>query len=80
MISYTTPLEIIEQLKTKIGEYVSANSREWSGFALNIEKMGASLLVVLRQIVELIFFLQNSKMRFGLSWPWSVSFPSCVSR
>lgn len=39
MISYMTPIEVIEQLRTKIDSYISANSREWSGFGLNIDKM-----------------------------------------
>ena len=39
MVSYNTPIELIEQLKIKIGAYISTNSREWSGFALNIDKM-----------------------------------------
>ncbi|KAF8995427.1 Mechanosensitive ion channel-domain-containing protein [Cyathus striatus] len=38
-VSYDTPVEVIEQLKAKISAYVQANSREWSGFALNIDKM-----------------------------------------
>jgi hypothetical protein len=39
MVSYNTPIELIEQLKIKIGAYISTNSREWSGFGLNIDKM-----------------------------------------
>lgn len=39
MISYMTPIEVIEQLRTKIDSYISANSREWSSFELNIDKM-----------------------------------------
>lgn len=38
-ISYTTSLEIVEQLKQRIQAYVAANSREWSGCAVNIDKM-----------------------------------------
>jgi len=38
-ISYKTPLEIVEQLKIRINAYVAANSRDWSGCALNIDKM-----------------------------------------
>jgi len=38
-ISYNTPLEIVEQLKSRINAYVTANNREWSGCGLNIEKM-----------------------------------------
>ncbi|KAG6814285.1 hypothetical protein H0H92_013410 [Tricholoma furcatifolium] len=38
-ISYNTPLDTIEQIKTRINAYVAANNREWSGCALNIDKM-----------------------------------------
>ncbi|KAL0953430.1 hypothetical protein HGRIS_004666 [Hohenbuehelia grisea] len=39
MVSYNTPLEVIEQLRSKIATYVQTNNREWSAFALNIDKM-----------------------------------------
>ena len=39
MISYSTPLEIIEQLKQRIQTYVANNSREWSNSGVNIDKM-----------------------------------------
>lgn len=39
MVSYNTPIEVIEHLRLKIGEYISANSREWSNSALWIDKM-----------------------------------------
>ena len=32
-------MEVIENLKGKINTYVTTNSREWSGFTLNIDKM-----------------------------------------
>ncbi|KAF8078076.1 Mechanosensitive ion channel-domain-containing protein [Lyophyllum atratum] len=38
-VSYNTPLETIEQIKLRINSYVTANNREWSGCALNIDKM-----------------------------------------
>ncbi|KAG8218629.1 Mechanosensitive ion channel-domain-containing protein [Butyriboletus roseoflavus] len=38
-ISYNTSLEIVEQLKQRIQAYVVANSREWSGCSVNIDKM-----------------------------------------
>ncbi|RDB20890.1 hypothetical protein Hypma_011984 [Hypsizygus marmoreus] len=38
-ISYDTPLEIVDQLKSRINAYVQANNREWSGCNLNIDKM-----------------------------------------
>ncbi len=39
MVSYNTPLETIEALKAKLRAYVNTNSRDWSGFDLNIDKM-----------------------------------------
>jgi len=39
MISYNTPLEIVEQLKQRIQAYVAQNNREWSGCGVNIDKM-----------------------------------------
>jgi hypothetical protein len=38
-VAYDTSMEVIESLKVKINIYVSSNSREWSGFTLNIDKM-----------------------------------------
>jgi hypothetical protein len=39
MVSYDTPMEVVEQLRIKIVDYVASNSREWSGCGLNIDKM-----------------------------------------
>ncbi|KAI0641891.1 Mechanosensitive ion channel-domain-containing protein [Trametes meyenii] len=39
MVSYDTPLEVIEQLRIRLQGYVSANNREWSGVLVNIDKM-----------------------------------------
>lgn len=38
-VAYDTPLEVIEQLRTRLQAYVNANSREWSGAGVNIDKM-----------------------------------------
>jgi hypothetical protein len=38
-VAYDTPMETIENLKNKISTYITTNSREWSGFSLNIDKM-----------------------------------------
>ncbi len=38
-VAYDTPLEVIEQLRTRLQAYVNANSREWSGLSVNIDKM-----------------------------------------
>ncbi|KAJ3518126.1 hypothetical protein NLJ89_g43 [Agrocybe chaxingu] len=39
MVSYDTPMEVIERLRASIVNYVNTNSREWSNCALNIDKM-----------------------------------------
>ncbi|EPQ54807.1 hypothetical protein GLOTRDRAFT_111417 [Gloeophyllum trabeum ATCC 11539] len=39
MISYNTPLELIEQLRQRINNYVSQHNREWSGCGVHIDKM-----------------------------------------
>lgn len=39
MCSYDTPLEVIEQLRTRLNAYVQQNSRDWSGVSVNIDKM-----------------------------------------
>ncbi|KAK0203131.1 Mechanosensitive ion channel-domain-containing protein [Desarmillaria ectypa] len=39
IVSYNTPLETIEALRAKLKAYVNTNSRDWSGFDLNIDKM-----------------------------------------
>jgi hypothetical protein len=39
MISYNTPLAVIEQLRSKISAYVAQNNRDWNNSALNIDKM-----------------------------------------
>jgi len=38
-ISYNTPLEIIEQLKSRLRQYINENNRDWAGFDMNIDKM-----------------------------------------
>jgi small-conductance mechanosensitive channel len=39
MVSYDTPLEIIETLRQRLKQYVANNSREWSACEINIDKM-----------------------------------------
>ncbi|KAF9457510.1 Mechanosensitive ion channel-domain-containing protein [Collybia nuda] len=39
MISYSTPMEVVEQLRFRINAYITENNRDWSGCALNIDKM-----------------------------------------
>jgi len=39
VVSYNTSMEVIERFKAKIATYMNTNSREWSNFALWIDKM-----------------------------------------
>jgi len=39
MISYDTPLSIVEQLRSRISNYISENNREWNNSAVWIDKM-----------------------------------------
>jgi hypothetical protein len=39
MVSYDTPLDVIDTIRARVDQYVQQNSREWSGSNLNIDKM-----------------------------------------
>ena len=39
MVAYNTPLEVIEEIKTRLAQYVSENSREWVSSNVLIDKM-----------------------------------------
>lgn len=39
MISYDTPLNLVEQLRSRISQYISENNREWNNSAVWIDKM-----------------------------------------
>jgi len=38
-VSYDTPMHVIEAIKARVNSYITANSREWSGCSVNIDKM-----------------------------------------
>ncbi|GJJ11352.1 hypothetical protein Clacol_005584 [Clathrus columnatus] len=38
-VDYNTPLEAVEELRTRLKAYVNANNREWSDLTINIDKM-----------------------------------------
>ena len=38
-VSYNTSMEVMEQIKSRVSSYVAANSRDWSGCGVNIDKM-----------------------------------------
>ena len=56
MISYNTPLEILDTLKSRIKQYVLENNREWSGFDLNIDKMEYQNAIHVVVAMERTFF------------------------
>lgn len=39
MVSYDTPLDVIETLRSRLQGYVEQNNREWSNVAVHIDKM-----------------------------------------
>jgi len=39
MISYDTPLSLVEQLRSRISQYIGENNREWNNSAVWIDKM-----------------------------------------
>lgn len=39
MVSYNTPLDVLEELKNRLRLYITENNREWAGFDFNIDKM-----------------------------------------
>jgi hypothetical protein len=39
VVSYDTPMELIERFKAKIATYINSNGREWSNFSIWIDKM-----------------------------------------
>ena len=67
-VAYDTSMEVIESLKIKINTYISTNSREWSGFTLNIDKMehqnSISLIVSMERTYSFFYF-------FLFSFPFS---------
>jgi hypothetical protein len=60
MIAYNTPLELVEQLKSRIQAYIAANNREWSGCGVNIDKMD------FQNAIHLIVAVQRKSI---YTWP-----------
>lgn len=56
MVSYNTPLELIEELRARINTYVVENNREWSGCGLNIDKMEYQNAIYLVVAMERAYF------------------------
>lgn len=59
-------MDLVEQLRIKVNAYITSNSREWSGFALNIDKMeyqnAISLLVSIER--EFVHSIPNPLLTF----------------
>ena len=58
-VGYDTSMEAIENLKIKINTYVNTNSREWSGFTLNIDKMEY------QNAISLVVSIERASLRIG---------------
>lgn len=59
-ISYNTSLELVEQLKAKLNQYVTEHNREWSGVIVNIDKMeyqNAIYIIIAMERMYHIFIL-----------------------
>lgn len=64
-ISYNTRLEIIEQLKSRLQQYIDDNNREWIAFNLNIDKMEFQnaiwLVIAIQRMFDIYFHLDAFK-------------------
>lgn len=63
-ISYNTPLEIMEKLKSRLRQYTNENNRDWAGFDMNIDKMEfqnsiSLILAIQRDCFHLTSFIQT---------------------
>lgn len=59
MISYDTPLSIVEQLRSRISHYISENNREWNNSAVWIDKME------FQNVIHLIIAMEREYRRFS---------------
>ena len=58
MISYDTPLNLVEQLRSRISQYISDNAREWNNSAVWIDKME------FQNAIHLIIALEREHIQF----------------
>ena len=56
MISYDTPLSLVEQLRSRISQYMNENNREWNNSAVWIDKME------FQNAIHLIIALEREQM------------------
>lgn len=59
MISYDTPLSIVEQLRSRISQYINENNREWNNSAVWIDKME------FQNVIHLIIAMEREYRRFS---------------
>lgn len=59
MISYDTPLSIVEQLRSRISQYINENNREWNNSAVWIDKME------FQNAIHLIIAMEREYRRFS---------------
>jgi len=57
-ISYSTPLDIIEKLRSLLQRYIDDNNRDWVSFNLNIDKIefqnAVWLIIAVQRVFEII--------------------------
>ena len=68
-ISYDTPLSLVEQLRSRISQYISENSREWNNSAVWIDKME------FQNAIHLIIALERGYL---CSFPSMIVVAECV--
>ncbi|KAK2465625.1 hypothetical protein APHAL10511_002169 [Amanita phalloides] len=51
-VSYNTPMDVIEEIRSRVSTYVTVNSREWSSCSVNIDKMEYQNAIQLSVAVE----------------------------
>jgi len=66
-IGFDTPLDVVEQLKTRLKGYISDNNREWSDVVVNIDKIENQNAIYLNISVQ-------RESSYSLSYTLPVSF------
>ena len=59
MIAYDTPLSLVEQLRSRISQFVNENSREWNNAAVWIDKME------FQNAIHLIIAIERGYLHFS---------------
>jgi hypothetical protein len=57
-ISYNTPLETIEDLNSRLQQYINENNREWMGYNIQIDRMEFQnaiwLIIAVQRMLEIL--------------------------